>query len=374
MKLVFVSNYFNHHQRPFCDEMFNILGDNFIFISTEKMSEERKKLGYSDKNTPAYVIDITGDEKKRDVAQSLINNADVVIAGSASSKLIRKRIAFGKIVLHYAERPFKIKPSFFRRMYHYVRFRFTDGLKKNVFMLCTGGFAALDYRNLGIYNDRMYKWGYFPAAIKYDVDELINNKTHNSILWCGRFIDWKHPDDAVRLAVRLKASGYDFHLTMVGSGYMEKELKEMAEANDVSDTVTFTGSMPPNMVRRKMEESSIFLQTSDRQEGWGAVLNEAMNSGCAVVASNEIGSASYLVRHKENALLYESGNIDSLTAQVEYLLRNSAEQRRIGAAAYNTITELWNARIAAERLMILIEKLQSCGACDVFPDGPCSRA
>ena len=47
-----------------------------------------------------------------------------------------------------------------------------------------------------------------------------------------------------------------------------------------------------------MESSHIFLLfTSDRNEG--AALNESMNSGCAVVASDAIGSVPYLMRYYE---------------------------------------------------------------------------
>ena len=36
------------------------------------------------------------------------------------------------------------------------------------------------------------------------IDELIVQKTPNSILWCGRFLDWKHPDDVIEIANMLK--------------------------------------------------------------------------------------------------------------------------------------------------------------------------
>ena len=36
-----------------------------------------------------------------------------------------------------------------------------------------------------------------------------------------------------------------------------------------------------------MEKADIFLFTSDRREGWGAVANEAMNSACALVVSGK---------------------------------------------------------------------------------------
>ena len=41
MKVVFVSNYINHHQIPFCNAMAKFLEGGFTFLQTEPMEEER---------------------------------------------------------------------------------------------------------------------------------------------------------------------------------------------------------------------------------------------------------------------------------------------------------------------------------------------
>lgn len=41
---------------------------------------------------------------------------------------------------------------------------------------------------------------------------------------------------------------------------------------NLNDYVTFTGPVQSDKVRGFMERAGIFLFTSDRQEGWGAVL------------------------------------------------------------------------------------------------------
>ena len=46
MKLTFVSNYINHHQKPLSDELYKKLGDDYTFIQTEPMEEERIKMGW----------------------------------------------------------------------------------------------------------------------------------------------------------------------------------------------------------------------------------------------------------------------------------------------------------------------------------------
>ena len=156
---------------------------------------------------------------------------------------------------------------------------------------------------------------------------------------------------------------------------MEAQLKHMADAMDLRECVTFPGSMPPDEVRHHMEQAGIYLFTSDRYEGWGAVLNESMNSGCAVVASHAIGAVPYLMKHKENGLIYKSGDVDGLYAHVKYLLDNPDEQERLGRAAYETITGLWNAEVAAQRVITLSEHLLAGEKYpDLFEEGPCSRA
>lgn len=375
MKVVFVSNYFNHHQKPFCDEMYQRLGTDFSFISTSVMREERKKLGYTQDNFPDYVCLAYENKQQWDDAVALINDVEVVIAGSAPHEILKERIRSGKLLLRYSERLYKKKCSFLRKIYHAMRFRFHDYGNKNIYMLCASAYTARDYVDLGLYKKRTYKWGYFPEVKEYDIDVLMSQKKRNTFMWCGRFIDWKHPDDAVMIAHKLKEEGYDFQLNFVGTGIMEEELHQLVENYRLTDCVHFLGSMPPEQVRGHMEEAGIYLFTSDQQEGWGAVLNESMNSGCAVVASHAIGSVPFLIQDGINGLVYPSGNIDALFEKVKYLLAQQEEQERLGRAAYQTIVTEWNAETAADRLMqLLVNILTGEEYPDLYNDGPCSKA
>lgn len=375
MKIVFVSNYFNHHQKPFCDEIYKRLGSDFKFISTTVMREERKKLGYAQGSVPDYVLLSYESDQQKKMAVSLINDADVVISGSAPNEILLDRIRFDKLLIRYSERPFKRKISSLKRMYHAFSFRKRDLNKKNIYMLCSGAYTANDYASVGMYKNRMYKWGYFPEVKEYDIDALFSKKKTDTIMWCGRFIDWKHPDDAVMLAKKLKDAGYAFCLNLIGTGAMEEELHRLVENNGLTDCVHFLGSMPPEKVRTHMEEAGIYLFTSDRQEGWGAVLNESMNSGCAVVASHAIGSVPFLIRDGENGAVYPSGDIDKLFEKVKYFLDHPEEQAKAGLTAYKDMTCIWNAETAAERILQLAERLLSGEEYpDIYDAGPCSKA
>jgi glycosyltransferase involved in cell wall biosynthesis len=374
MKICFISNYFNHHQRPFCEALFSELNTNFVFIATTVMSQERIKLGYGLSEVPTYVKDYQKDPETKRICDEYLRTADVIIIGSASPELIKEQIQNGTIVYRYSERLAKtVLDSLKFPMWHFKWKKYYS--YQNVHLLCASAFAYRDFYRMGFFKNRAYKWGYFPETRAYDLNLLQTQKRRNKILWCGRLIDWKHADDAICVAKRLKDEGYIFELDMIGNGVMTEQLNELVSMYDLSSCVNLLGSMTPEQVRTYMEQSGIYLFTSDRQEGWGAVLNEAMNSGCAVVASHAIGSVPFLVDDGENGLIYQSGNVDMLFEKVKYLLDAPEKQVDIGCKAYQTISGLWNAKLATGRFLQLTEKLLSGEEqYSFFETGPCSKA
>ncbi|MBE5733412.1 MAG: glycosyltransferase, partial [Clostridiales bacterium] len=196
-----------------------------------------------------------------------------------------------------------------------------------------------------------------------------------SILWVARFIDVKHPEHAIEVAKRLKADGYDFNLNMIGNGELENQVAEMIDKNGLSDCVHLLGAMKPDKVREYMENSEMFLFTSDKGEGWGAVLNESMNSACAVVASHAIGSVPLLMQDGKNGVIYKDGNLDELYSNVKRLMDNTELRKEISRQAYNTMLKEWNPENAAKKLLNLSKQILE-GQKKLFPykDGVCSKA
>lgn len=375
MKIVFVSNYFNHHQQPLSDALYALTDGQYVFIATTPLSEERRRLGYGKAPLPPYVqFSYPGLDAWRHCRQ-LIEEADVVIAGSAPYELLRGRIRQGKLLFCYHERPLKKGFSVIKYLPRLILWRHRMPQQKPIYLLCAGAYVARDYDLFGMYRGKCFRWGYFPEAKHYpDLEGMLGKKASHTLLWCGRMIHWKHPDHALQAVKRLRQEGYDLRLRFVGTGQMEAQLKAMAAQWNLEDCVTFCGPMPPEQVRAEMEQSGIYLFTSDRQEGWGAVVNEAMNSGCAVVASHAPGVVPYLLRDGENGLIYESGNVDALCQQIRMLLDDPDCQRHLGRAAYETIAQQWNGPVAAQRFIELAAALLRDEPPQLPPDGPCSQA
>lgn len=374
--VVFISNYLNHHQIPFSQEMMSLTGGSYLFIATTPTPKGRLKLGYQDANSSYdFVLRAYESKESFEKAKKYVLDADIVLYGSIGRELIKERLKKKKLTFRCTERLFKIEPKKSEMLGLKIRNYFANAIHKNFYLLCEGGYVAEDYKRVGSFKSKSYKWGYFPELKEYDdIDNLISEKEENSLLWAGRMIDWKHPEYAIKVAKRLKAEGYQFKMNMIGTGNLYVELVRQVFLESLDGCVFVLGAMSPEKVREYMEKSRIFLATSDRQEGWGAVVNEAMNSGCAVVANENIGATPYLIKDGENGLIYKNDSVDALYEKVKYLLDNNEKAKELGKNAYKSLKEEWNAKIAAERLLELAEILKNNKKCERFEKGPCSQA
>ncbi|MBQ8816715.1 MAG: glycosyltransferase [Lachnospiraceae bacterium] len=383
MNIVFVSNYFNHHQQSMSDRLYALCqeaGGSYTFMQTEAMEEERVRMGWGEvfRNAP-YLANYW---EKPEVCQQQIDEADAVIFGGTDEECyIQNRLKTGKPVWRYSERLYKngrykfISPRGLRKKFlDHTRYG-----RSRVYLLCAGAYVAGDYRLVLAYPGKKFRFGYFPACKQYEWETLWDGKTSRcgagvSLFWAARMIDWKHPEVPIKLAGALKEAGYAFTLTMAGGGVMEETTRAYAKELQVEDRVVFLGNQNPDKVRTYMEKCDIYLTTSDYGEGWGAVINEAMNSGCAVVANKAMGAAPYLIEQGCNGFYYRNGHFEELLKYVEQLMKDADLRERLGRAAYESVRDNWNADVAAERLFACMcaelkgEKLPE------FATGPLSKA
>lgn len=377
MKVVFLSNFLNHHQLPMCQALRELTEGNFYFVATTPIGRERRSLGYFDMNSayPFVIRTYEGQEQRRR-AQQLTNEADVVVLGSAPLKYLHHRLQNGKLTFLYSERLYKTGYEAWKLPVRLVRRWKQFGRYRSLYLLCASAYTAGDFAKTLTFLNKTYKWGYFPQTHRYeDLDAMMDHKKPTSILWAARFISWKHPEYVLEVARRLKAENYDFHIQMMGNGQLWGDIARQIHEQGLEEQVELVGAVPSDQVRAYMEAASIFLFTSDRNEGWGAVLNESMNSGCAVVADSAIGSVPFLVKNGENGLCYRSSDVEDLYQKVKFLLDHPAECNAMGKKAYETITETWNAETATDRLIGLCKALsEDPKSPSPYANGPCSKA
>ena len=374
MKIVYLSNFFNHHQKPLADALYEKTKHQYMFVESKGMPESFVKTGYSKYQEP-YVYRYSNDTKE--YIDGEILNADVVICGEAPAKMIRERVRRGLLVFRDDERRYKSLIKYLKwPVYTYNSLIYNKG-----YLLSASAYGSRDYVLSGMKADKCYKWGYFTEFKTYEsIESLMAMKrqsreknTSVSILWACRLIGWKHPEMAVKLAKRLKDDGYRFKMKIAGRGPLEGALQAMINDYGIADYVSLIGPQKQEVLRTLMEKCDIFLATSDQNEGWGATVNESMNSGCAVVASHAIGAVPFLIEDGKSGLVFKSKDVDSLYSKVKWLIEHPDEISKLGRNAYYTMRDVWNADVASSNLLKLVEALKK----GIEPDiqyGPCSRA
>lgn len=391
MRIVFYSTILNNHQANVADELWELTSHNYCFVELANMQGEHRKGDTHNYGDRPYLLRAWESEEARERAMELARTADVcVFSGVQALPFQRERLKLGLLSFDMSERWLKrglvnlFSPAIFKMFLAY----YLGGWKhKPLYKLCCSAFATDDHRKLGMYRGRCFKWGYFTRVEKIDAEVLLHESNADStpLIWCARYLKWKHPELPLLMAARLKADGYRFTLDMYGSGEYLEASKQLTAKLHLGDVLRFVGNKPNNELLADMRRHSIFLFTSDRNEGWGAVANESMANGCVLVASDAIGSTPYLIKDGITGLSFRSSRtsrsfdnpdkeaLDSLYNKVKWLLDNPVELANIRNRSIKQMQELYNPRTAAERLLTLIDCLQK-GSETSFTDGPCSKA
>lgn len=377
--LAFFSNYFNHHQKALCDELYKRLGEGFHFIETEPMEGFRSDMGWGKEEVPPYVLRSYESEQNEKEANRLAEESDVLIMGTAPERYIKKRLEKNGLIFRYSERP--LKEGRWKIFVPYLAKKFyvnhISNRNKSIYCLCAGAFVSSDFKFLlNSYKDKCYKFGYFPFPEAKTWEELSALKMQNDrirILWCGRFLKLKRADLLIRACARAKDEGCDFELELVGNGEEERHLKKLVRENGLDGQTAFMGYLSPEETRAEMEKADIYVCTSNKLEGWGAVIYEGLSAGCAVIATSMAGATPFLVKDGQTGLVYRSGSVKSLSDKLISCLKDMEGSRMMGRRAYDEMHDSWNPDTAAERVLSVAGRLLK-GERFFYEDGPMSEA
>ena len=369
------------------DELYTLLGDDFRYVATMPKNAHELK-GGKDYSSRPYCLLAAESTSAQEETLCLAVNADVCVFGACSQEYAIERARQNPHGLSFemGERWLKHgwltigSPVFRQWAWNYYRYY----RKANFYKLCCSAFTASDDERLHAYRGRHYKWGYFtevpenlkpfkPLEALARCSQPLEPRKQVRLMWCARFIDWKHPELPIRLTSMLKEAGYDAHLDMYGDGVMRSAMEQLSKKLNIVDFITFHGNIPNSEIHQAMRNHDIFLFTSDRLEGWGAVANEAMANGCVLVASDAIGSTHYLVTHKETGMIFRTSDLDSLCEQVKYLIDNPDVRKQISKAGRESMTKLWSPANAAKSFLQLSIDLRNGKETSILR-GPCSKA
>ena len=376
MKLLLLTNMPSYHQMRLGAALASELGaDNFRLVFHKDTSEDRREMGWDDQYRAPYLLRHWESEQAQSETLEWIESADVVVQGRFPLKLLRRRIAAGKLTFCYQERFWKRSFSYLRLISRLPRLLrdYWSVNRSNYHLLAAGAYVAADLNRLGLFRSRSWKYGYFIEAAAAVPRET--GSTRIKLLWCARFSSVKQPQLALQIVRGLIDKDIDCQLTMIGDGELKSAIVEQIDALGLGGHIRLTGWQSESQVAAAMQAADALLMTSDFGEGWALVVNEAITHGCAAIASHTIGSAPWLIKHGETGLLFDSQHIDQLVAQISDLGRDGLVV--MGGRGQDYHRHNWSAAVAAQRLVQLSTRLlegDSTTAAQMYSDGPCSPA
>ena len=352
--LVYISTFVSPHTLPLGIGLSQYYS-RVVFINTAVLTQERKQMGYDVQDPRVEIRNLSEDVQS--CAQLILDAKDVILAGDRFD-LVQERIHAGKPVFLTSERIFKkgLIKLLDPRTWQMAKF-FRSVRNAQVYLLAIGENAAKDFRRLGFNEKNIFRFGYFPKTEMYTYEQL-QKADAGKLLWVGRFVDFKRPLMMLRAWKRMCDR---CTLTMVGSGKLHQKAKDYAEKHNLQ--VEFCGNISAEEVKEKMLSHGVLISTSHKGEGWGAVINEGMNRGCAVVCAEEIGCAGTLATN-DNAVIFKTNSVKALRNAIQTAI---SRQKELGTAGYQTITSCFNADVAAERFFLVAQNGR------IFDSGVCSK-
>lgn len=378
MRILQVTNIVSHHQLPLARELCALVGaDNFRFAAMQGVDPSRTENGWKSDYSESWIIRPSESTEDREEFEKFWDESDVVLCGERLIENMQERVARKKLVFYMSERWWK-PPIGALRLLHPVflknalKFR---TLSKNEYFhyLPTGPFAAKDIALFTSMKGRVWSWGYFtdtPSA-KRDSIRVRQDEELLKVLWVGRMLPWKRVDLLIRAVARINEAGQRMHLTLIGDGAERKKLEKLAANLLDSDDYTIEGFIPASEVPKVMAEHDVYVLPSNSYEGWGAVVNEAMAVGCAVIASDQTGVGRSLIEHGFNGLLFESGSVDDLIRCLRLFSEDHELRAKVSEEGCKDIFCFWNPSVCAHRFISICDSLMGNeNPSSVYTKGP----
>lgn len=187
-----------------------------------------------------------------------------------------------------------------------------------------------------------------------------NNLT---LLFCGRLVEFKGPDLAVRILSilindrRIK----NIKLRMIGEGPLRTSVETLIHQLGVSTNVALLGSLTQEEVIREMSDADIFFlpgiyeKATGRAEAQGLVVQEAQAMELPVIVSDSGGTKYGLLDNKTGFVVPEK-DLVTFADKIELLVKDESLRRIMGREGREYVVRTFDTRKLGDELLQLYEK------------------
>lgn len=146
------------------------------------------------------------------------------------------------------------------------------------------------------------------------LEKLNIPKEHVVFLYSGKFEYRKNLQTLIK--AKILAKDLPCSLILVGNGPDEEELRQLSKEDTNIHFMDFVNQSKMPMIYRT---SDVFILPSI-SETWGLGINEAMNCGLAILASDKVGAAIDLIQN--NGFIFMAGDYRALSNQMREIVEN----------------------------------------------------
>lgn len=137
------------------------------------------------------------------------------------------------------------------------------------------------------------------------------------IIGTGRFVDRKGFDFFIRTLARLPKNVFGI---ILGDGPERNGLKILANKLKVEDRLLMPGFVSDEEKMQYLNNSDLFFLSS-RHEGFGIVLQEAMQVGLPIISTNYGGQTDFIINNK-NGFLVKFNDLEKTVKNIKEILSN----------------------------------------------------
>jgi glycosyltransferase involved in cell wall biosynthesis len=168
------------------------------------------------------------------------------------------------------------------------------------------------------------------------LEELALRRDQIIVAHASKIEPRKRPLDLVAVARQTRHTAANVAYVVVGEGPLLHEMKEACRRFRVVDQFRFVGWAPYDRMPAFLNLADIVVQPS-QGEGLSRVYLETMACGRVLIAS-DIPPAREVVRHDENGLLFETGDLHGLAEAIQLAAGDPTLRERIGGNARASVS------------------------------------
>ena len=334
MRIVFWQNCLSPHQLPYIVYLMDDPRvDEVVIVAGEIVSAARKNMGWRitlfDSLNKCKVYITPHDAIIENLFSKRSNDSHHLFSGIRADCFVFKCLCLSmKYKLHrgmITERPntysFKWniangKPYWMHRLRFYLQDRKYAKRMEHVFAI--GNEADSYYKSLGL------GWNVHPFCYCTQPINGFPNITHTlaQYIFVGSLSPWKNPLSIIRAFTQIKSGRIKF----IGDGSLKNKLIKEIERNNLQEYIEIIGTISQQQIPSYLFKTDVLILPS-LYDGWGAVVNEALHSGCFVICSDACGACKLLFNNQKLGLVFKAGNDMSLTDCMKYVDTHLEEVR-----------------------------------------------